>query len=462
MADRQRVRLVGAVVLALMATGLSPSTALGLPLAGTQESPPTEVPVAAEPDEVPPVVEEPPADPAAVPEPPADLGAGESITEPTPGDATFGEIVETDGTDPATAGDPNAPEGEEPKPARRGAYASQPPFAPEPILVTEIHRVQSEMAEVDDALAETTAKIEEAREQQAEYTRKLTALRVRIDNTEDRVEEAQEVLGQRAIAGFVANDVAESAAALAGEAIEYDAIMELETRELLLSAVVEADGDDLETLEKNLARYQSDLPQLKNGAERVSRSIDGFIQRAAELEQERDQLAFELDVWKAGSADFVAELRFPILWPYDLPLINSYGFARAPGTIDEHWHEGIDLFAPVGTPLIASEGGVITKIGNGRLGGLTVTFMGDSGNRWYYAHLHTFAPNLAVGQRLGVGDPLGTVGKSGNAQFTPAHLHLEIRPNGGRPINPYPMLKVASDREIAERLNPDAQEPSEG
>ena len=95
---------------------------------------------------------------------------------------------------------------------------------------------------------------------------------------------------------------------------------------------------------------------------------------------------------------------------------------------------------------MAAEGGEVTDIGVGTLGGLKIWILGDSGTRWYYAHLAGFNPDLEVGDLVKAGDFIGYVGKTGNAISTPPHLHLQMHPDGGRPVNPYPILQAASDR----------------
>ncbi|MGI9599102.1 MAG: M23 family metallopeptidase, partial [Acidimicrobiales bacterium] len=116
-------------------------------------------------------------------------------------------------------------------------------------------------------------------------------------------------------------------------------------------------------------------------------------------------------------------------------------------------HEGIDLFAAQGTPLVATERGVITKVGVGRLGGLKFWLKGESGSEWYYAHLDSFAPGLADGIVVEAGQLVGFVGNTGNAIGTPPHLHMQLHPNGGQPVNPYPLLKIVSDIDLAAIAN---------
>ena len=108
------------------------------------------------------------------------------------------------------------------------------------------------------------------------------------------------------------------------------------------------------------------------------------------------------------------------------------------GTVYEHWHEGTDIFAPAGTPLLAVERGVVSRMGNEVLGGTILWLKGESGTSYYYAHLSAFAPGITPGMVVESGTVLGFVGNTGNARTTPPHLHFEIHPGGGAPINPYP------------------------
>jgi murein DD-endopeptidase MepM/ murein hydrolase activator NlpD len=117
---------------------------------------------------------------------------------------------------------------------------------------------------------------------------------------------------------------------------------------------------------------------------------------------------------------------------------NDWGDPRSGGRA----HEGTDLFADRGTPVVALAGGTVRalrRVDTG-LGGLyvSVTTAGTD-DHWYYAHLDTLTEGLQVGSRVGEGQQLGTVGNSGNALGTPPHLHIGFYAPG-RAQNPYPTL----------------------
>lgn len=84
-----------------------------------------------------------------------------------------------------------------------------------------------------------------------------------------------------------------------------------------------------------------------------------------------------------------------------------------------------DLFAPEGTPVVAMMGGTVTQVGSGGLGGYSATIKGDDGLTYYYAHFSE-AAQVSQGQRVETGQPIGKVGRSGNAASTPPHLHLGV------------------------------------
>jgi len=115
---------------------------------------------------------------------------------------------------------------------------------------------------------------------------------------------------------------------------------------------------------------------------------------------------------------------------------DTWGAPRGTG----RRHEGQDIFAPKGTPILSATNGYIYKVGENNLGGQTVSVIGSGGRIYYYAHLDRYAKGIEVGDRVNTRSVLGYVGTTGNAQGTPPHLHFGIYTLTGA-INPLPLLR---------------------
>ena len=109
-------------------------------------------------------------------------------------------------------------------------------------------------------------------------------------------------------------------------------------------------------------------------------------------------------------------------------------------------HEGNDVFAEPGTPIVSITGGTIENLGWLFYSGWRVGVRGDDGRYWFYAHMRGFAPGLSIGQRVEPGTLLGEVGNTGygdeqghDDEFAP-HLHLGIQETSGVWSDPYPLL----------------------
>ncbi len=87
-------------------------------------------------------------------------------------------------------------------------------------------------------------------------------------------------------------------------------------------------------------------------------------------------------------------------------------------------HKGIDIFAPRGTPVVASTSGVVIASEELQLGGNVVSILGPRWRVHYYAHLRD--RSVTSGMTVRQGDRIGTVGNTGNAAGKPAHLHYAI------------------------------------
>jgi murein DD-endopeptidase MepM/ murein hydrolase activator NlpD len=118
-----------------------------------------------------------------------------------------------------------------------------------------------------------------------------------------------------------------------------------------------------------------------------------------------------------------------------------------------HLHQGLDVFAPEGTPLVAAADGYISqKINSPSAAGLGLEITDARGIQYFYAHLSAFEPGIEVGTQVEMGQVIGYVGTTGNARGTIPHVHFEYQPNGV-PAPPKPWvdrwLKIAERKALA-------------
>lgn len=127
---------------------------------------------------------------------------------------------------------------------------------------------------------------------------------------------------------------------------------------------------------------------------------------------------------------------FPVQGKDSRAIWSVFGDERDGG---KRQHEGIDIFAERGTPVVAPVSGMVSTVRNGGLGGKSV-WMQDSkrGHSLYFAHLDSQA--VQKGKRVQPGDTLGFVGNSGNARNTQPHLHFGIYARFDGAVNPYPFV----------------------
>ena len=115
--------------------------------------------------------------------------------------------------------------------------------------------------------------------------------------------------------------------------------------------------------------------------------------------------------------------------------VESFGDPRPGG----RRHQGVDIYATRGTPVVAPVGGIIRHV-RGHTAGNAFYLAGDDGTTYYGAHLDSY---VAGPGRVGPGAVIGRVGSTGNADgFTP-HLHFEVHPGGGAAVDPWPLVSRA-------------------
>ncbi len=141
---------------------------------------------------------------------------------------------------------------------------------------------------------------------------------------------------------------------------------------------------------------------------------------------------------RAGRFEF-HDHRFPVAGAHTYG--DQFGEPRSGGRV----HEGQDLPAACGTPLLAARGGRVRATGySDALYGYYVLIGGLATEAdYFYAHLRS-PTSLREGDRVRTGERIGEVGKTGNARGEFCQLHFELWPHGyhdGRPVDPAPMLR---------------------
>jgi murein DD-endopeptidase MepM/ murein hydrolase activator NlpD len=131
-----------------------------------------------------------------------------------------------------------------------------------------------------------------------------------------------------------------------------------------------------------------------------------------------------------------AQLAFPVEGHGMRSIQSVFGVDRDAG---RRTHDGVDIFARRGTPVLAATAGQVYRVGITGLGGKVVWVRDPLRNiRVYYAHLDS--QHVRNGDRIAVGDTLGFVGNTGNARTTPPHLHFGLYRGGEGAVDPMPFL----------------------
>jgi murein DD-endopeptidase MepM/ murein hydrolase activator NlpD len=168
----------------------------------------------------------------------------------------------------------------------------------------------------------------------------------------------------------------------------------------------------------------------------VSRDSDRLQAAADAKVKERDQA---LSAFAAQAQKQAADIK---LHQWVLPVAPGvYHLTARFGQYSYLWsnmHTGLDFAADTGTPIMAVAGGTITEIGySGAYGNRTIETLPDGTELWY-CHQNEFG--TSVGATVRPGQVIGYVGSTGNV--TGPHLHLEVHPGGGDPVDPYTALVV--------------------
>lgn len=305
-----------------------------------------------------------------------------------------------------------------------------------------------------DALERAQAKRQELQERVAQVVTQLEDVSARIDEAESvRATLEADVAALQHAAADANSTLAARAVHVYkhGQAGPFDHLltaegpMEAVTRARLLAGVGRAERETIEKaaaarmamtqkraeLDALVARLAEDRAGLGALQQQLNRAFADARAREGELESRRSR---QRQVSRSRQHGIYA---CPLGHPFHFR--DTWGAPRSGG----RRHKGVDMFAPMGAPVYAITSGVIQRHSSSRLGGIGLYLRGNDGNRYYYAHLRRIAPGYGPGRHVEAGELIAYNGDTGNARGGAPHIHFEVHPGGGRPINPYPFAAAS-------------------
>ncbi|WP_413102506.1 M23 family metallopeptidase [Streptomyces sp. Inha503] len=196
--------------------------------------------------------------------------------------------------------------------------------------------------------------------------------------------------------------------------------------------------------QQNAADEDSRTAAAQAAAKEARAAADKAADQAAEAAAKRkakaeaEKKAAEQRAKEAAEKKAAAERQARLAAAYTLP-VGSYTLTASFGQAGDMWsadHTGQDFAAPTGTPVKAVHGGTITQAGWAGSYGYRIVLTLSDGTELWFCHLSSM---VVTSGKVSTGDVIARVGATGNV--TGPHLHLEVRPGGGSPIDPMPWLR---------------------
>jgi peptidoglycan LD-endopeptidase LytH len=317
-----------------------------------------------------------------------------------------------------------------------GGLLMIPMAVPQAVGEESLSELQATMTDIQNQLNAAQARIEELRTQEALLEQSMEATLARLEVLEKDQRELRGVAIRRARQLYM-NGNSDMLEALLGSADLADLLNKTEalsqvsmddTSAFLQLARTEAEikmlNEDLFADKKALAKAEAQL------AKEIAAQQKQFEAVADDYERLKSRLVgVDVEV-KADGSISTGGMYCPVAGP--VSFIDSWGYPRSGGRS----HQGTDMMAAYGTPLVAITSGTVTYASYDGSGGNMIFLSGDDGHQYWYMHNQQ---NLVTGGRVQAGQQIATVGDTGNAVGNP-HLHFEYHPGGGAPVNPYPLV----------------------
>ncbi len=216
-----------------------------------------------------------------------------------------------------------------------------------------------------------------------------------------------------------------------------------------LQALQAQEQASMEELQQKIWETRSELGRLNTQSTQLAQQVADWLQQQQDaiIAAAMQAVWTQVQLWAQSnnvgqiptSSGHSTQYRF--IWPEPQAQISQpfgpspYWFEPPYGSYP-HFHTGIDLVEPFGSPVFAADDGVVAAVGNNGSGyGIFVVIVHAGGLDTLYGHLSTAL--VKVGQTVSQGTPVGLEGSTGNS--TGPHLHFELRINQ-KPVNPAPYL----------------------
>jgi murein DD-endopeptidase MepM/ murein hydrolase activator NlpD len=326
-----------------------------------------------------------------------------------------------------------------------GAIASVPVSAD---TSSDLKAARAELASIQAHLDQLSEQYADAQAKLAETQDRMTQVQERISTVQSKMSLIQSALSARAreayeSGGFNTIELLLSADSFStySYGVEYLGSLAQADSDLLSQASVT--GEELRRAEDELASLSAKQAALVESLKSQQAAIASDQEEAkalvsklaAQLAQERAAAAArakalaEAEARQVGGGPLVA---CPVGEPHTFT--DDFGDPRPGGRT----HQGIDMLAPLDTPVYAAQSGTFQQNSN-ELGGIAAYVYASNGDYTYYAHLDKYA-GVGDGAYVQAGTQIGYVGNTGDAQWGPYHLHFEYHPGGGAAVDPYQQL----------------------